>query len=129
MLCTEHALLKAANNEDLVPEVHKLQGKLSTLTVLSIEKSCFGKDLSVSELSRQLPLLYDIIKKSTPSVKAVTSVNTISEAMNSQEVFKQLLPSIHKFLCLYLTVPITSATSERLFSALKRLYTRTFGHQ
>ena len=41
----------------------------------------------MSDLTRQLPLLCDVIKKGTPSVKKVTSVYTICEAMMSEEVF------------------------------------------
>ena len=39
--------------------------------------------------------------------------------MNSQVVYKSMLSEVHNILRLYLTVPITSATSERSFSALK----------
>ena len=34
-----------------------------------------------------------------------------------------MLPAVHKLLRLYLTIPIISATAERTFSALKRLFT------
>ena len=34
-----------------------------------------------------------------------------------------MLPEVHKLLRLYLTVPVTTSTSERLLSALKRLLT------
>ena len=39
--------------------------------------------------------------------------------MNSQVVYKSMLSEVHNILRLYLTVPTTSATSERSFSALK----------
>ena len=41
--------------------------------------------------------------------------------MNANPSYKVILSEIHKLLRLYLTVPITSATSERTFSVLKRL--------
>ena len=44
----------------------------------------------------------------------------ICDAMNSNGVFKEMLPAIHNLLHLY---PITSATAEWTFSALKRLLT------
>lgn len=34
-----------------------------------------------------------------------------------------MLPTVHQLLRLYLTVPITSSTSERTFSALRRVLT------
>ena len=51
------------------------------------------------------------------------SIHTICDAMDSNEVFKEILPAVHKLLLLYLTIPITSATAERAFSALKQVLT------
>ena len=59
-------------------------------------------------------------------MKKVTSVRTICEAMNSQSIFKSMLPEVHKLLKLYLTIPVTSATSERTFSALRRVAINIF---
>lgn len=52
----EQTLIKAANNEDL---------KI-------FEQSCFGTDVKVCDLTRQLPLLYDVIQKEIPTIKKVT---------------------------------------------------------
>ena len=41
----------------------------------------------------------------------------------AQHVNKDLLSEVHLLLRLYLTFPITSSTSERSFSALRRLFT------
>ena len=54
-------------------------------------------------------------------VRKVTSIRTISDAMNSNPSYKVILSEIHNLLRLYLIVPVTSATSERTFSVLKRL--------
>ena len=77
----------------------------------------------MSELNTQLPLFHDIIKKASPDVRNVTSIHTICHAMDSNGVFKEILPAVHKLLRLYLTIPITSATAERDFSALKQVLT------
>ena len=37
--------------------------------------------------------------------------------------YRSMLSEVHKLLRLYLTVPITSSTSERAFSSLRRLLT------
>ena len=103
--------MKAANKKDFKNEVTK------------IGESCFKNDVDLEELKVQLALLPDVIKKGTPEVKTVTSIHTVCEAMNSNELFKEMLPAVHKLLRLYLTIPITSATAERTFSALKRLST------
>ena len=38
-------------------------------------------------------------------------------------VCKEMVPAVYNLLTLYLTVPVTSATSERTFSALKCVLT------
>ena len=43
--------------------------------------------------------------------------------MNSQSVYKPMLLEVHKLLRLYLTIPITTATSERTFSAVRYVLT------
>ena len=111
VLAIEHTLLKATNGEDYQNELGVLR------------ESCYKNDIDWSDLGRHIPLLQDVIKKGTPFVKKVTSIDTICEAMNSNNIFKEMLPSVHQLLRLYLTVPLTSATSERSFSALQRFLT------
>ena len=43
--------------------------------------------------------------------------------MNSELICQTMLSEVHKLLRLYLIVPISSATSERAFSALKHILT------
>ena len=58
-----------------------------------------------------------------PVVKKVTSVRSICDAL-AKHANRNLLSEVHKLLRLYLTIPITSCTSERRsFSALRRLFT------
>ena len=111
VVAIEQTLLKAANGDDYQKEIALLR------------ESCYKNDIDWSDLSRHLPLLQDVIKKGTPFVKKVTVIHTICEAMNSNNIFKDMLSTVHQLLRLYLTVPITSATSERTFSALRRLLT------
>ena len=80
---------------------------------------CFASDLKLPSLEKQLPLLVDVAKQGF--VRKVTSIRTISDAMNNNPSYKVILPEIHNLLRLYLIVPVTSATSERTFSVLKRL--------
>ena len=111
VLGMEKTLLKAANGEDCKDEIALLA------------KSCYSNDINWSDFGRHILLLHDVIKKGCPSVKKVTSIDTICEAMNSNSIYKEMLPTVHQIIRLYLTVPITSATSERTFSALRRLLT------
>ena len=91
--------------------------------IKEIEKSCYKDDIVLPDLARHLLLLQDVVQKSIPGVKKVISVHTICEAMNSNDIFKEMLHTVHQLLRLYLTLPITSATSERTFSTLRRLLT------
>ena len=111
VLCMEQTLIKAANKQDFQCDLEHFQ------------QSCFGKDVDASDLTRQLSLLYDVIQKEIPSIKKVTSVRTICDVINNNVTYKGMLPAVHNFIRLFLTVPISSSTYERSFSALKRLYT------
>ena len=78
----------------------------------------YNNEVDVSDLNVKLQILPDI-KTTMPSVMIVTSIHSICEVMDSNEVFKDMLPAVHKLLWWYLTIPITSSTAERTFSALK----------
>ena len=47
-------------------------------------------------------------------VRQVTNIRTMCEASNKTPVTKTLLGEVHKLLRLYLTLPVASATSERI---------------
>ena len=51
----------------------------------------------------------------------VTLICTICEAVNSGHHTKAMLSEVHWLLRMYLTVPMTSATAERIFSTLRHL--------
>ena len=55
--------------------------------------------------------------------KQVTRVQTLCEVFNQQRSLKTFLTEVHKLLKLYLTIPVTTSSSERNFSALKRIKT------
>ena len=111
VLAMEQALLKAANGKDFSGEINTLKD------------SCYKNDVEWSAVSRHLPLLKDVVAKAAPDVKIVTSIETVCDAINSNHIYKEMLSSVHLLLRLYMTIPITSATSERSFSALRRLLT------
>lgn len=111
VVAMEQALLKAANGEDFCSEIDTLKD------------SCYKNDIEWSDVSQHLPLLRDVVSRATPDVKKVTSIRTVCDAISSNHVYKGMLSSVHLLLRLYMTIPITSATSERSFSALRRLVT------
>ena len=56
-------------------------------------------------------------------IKQVTRIQTLCEVFNLQSTFKILLSEVHKLLRIYLTIPVTTSTAERNFSALQRIKT------
>ena len=56
-------------------------------------------------------------------ITRVTSVRTISDAMNTSTIYKSMLSEVDKLLKLYYTFPVTTASSERSFSSLRRIKT------
>ena len=85
------------------------------------------RDLDKKSLSLQLRMLQDIISQynanSGSVIKKVTSVRMLCEVLNFCKGSKQLLSQVHILLQLFLTVPVTTATAERTFSALWRMKT------
>ncbi|XP_066265791.1 zinc finger MYM-type protein 1-like [Branchiostoma lanceolatum] len=110
VVAMERVLINAANGNDVSNHVDEVM------------TSVFGKDLDRPKLTRHLAMLQDVIHQALPEVKKVTSIRTICSAM-STDAHRVTFSQTHKLLRLYLTVPITSATSERAFSSLKRLLT------
>ena len=109
----EKALLTAANKEDYNPLVEQLKSRVYFQ----------NGDVILPEPARHTLMVYDIVTRMLPSVKRLTTERTICEAMNSSSVCKEMVPSVHNLLRLYLAVPVTSATSERTLSALKCVLT------
>ena len=111
VMALENTLLNSANGLNYEEE----------LAIL--EESCYKEDFDFTKLKCHLALLADTIKLAIASIKKVTSIRTVGDAMNSQSVYKSMLPEVHKLLRLYLTIPITTATSERTFSAVRHVST------
>ena len=108
VLTLESLLLKAAREEEFEEEIKK------------VEASCYKGDFDFPRLKRQLLLVADVMKQASPPLRTVTSIRTIDEFTNS---IQTMLTEVHKLIRLYLTLPVTSATSERTFSALRWLLT------
>ena len=53
----------------------------------------------------------------------MTSVRTLTDVMNESEVVRSMLGEVDKALKLYMTFPVTSVTSERSFSSVRRIKT------
>ena len=86
----------------------------------------YGNDIDFRKLELHLQMLPDAVR-ATPLdgiyVREVTRVQTICDIFNQQSSIKALLSEVHKLISIYLTIPVTTATAERSFSALKRIKT------
>ena len=84
-------------------------------------ESIYGEDLDMERLKIQLRMLPDVVKV-TPMdgihINEVTHVQTLCQVLNIQPSFKILLTEVHKLLRIYVTIPVSTSTAERNFSAL-----------
>ncbi len=86
----------------------------------------YNGDIDMQKLKLHLQMLPDVIKCSLLdgiSIKKVTRVHTICQVLNENPTCKTLLSEVHKLLKLYYTIPVTTSSAERNFSALKRIKT------
>ena len=86
----------------------------------------FREKIDLSRFNIQLQMLPDALKTAFPgsnSIKAVTSIRTIADALNQSDVVKGMLSEVDKVLKAYFSFPVTSATAERAFSSLRRIKT------
>ena len=107
----ERLLLSASNGQEcLVPE--------------SIQ-SMYAMDLNLPHLLTHLQMLPDIVRRNNEitglAIRKVTNVRTICDVMNTVPGAKSLCTQLHCLLLLFLTVPVSTATAERTFSAMRRL--------
>ena len=81
-------------------------------------------DIDRARLNAQLLMIPDMIKIAFDgSFKKVTTVRTLTDAMNKSEIYKGMLSELDKLFKLYMTLSVTSATAEQAFSSLRRIKT------
>ena len=107
----ENMILRAGNGETVeIPD-----------TIVTKYKD----DLQIDRLSTHLKMLPDMRKKFSEqgctTIKKITNVQTVCQLMNEIPGAKVLFTELHRLLQLFLTIPVTTATSERTFSAMRRL--------
>ena len=79
-------------------------------------------DLEVDRLKVQLHMLPDLINTALAgSIKKVTNVRTIVDALVKSDIYQNMLCEVNKLILLYFTFPVTTATAERSFSDLRRM--------
>ena len=93
-------------------------GDISVEPIAEFYKSDFNKD----KLTLHRDMFLDICKSRKYELKSIADiVDIFNEPENA--CLTDLLTEFHTFLRIMLTIPVTSCTSERSFSALRRLKT------
>ena len=89
----------------------------------------YEKDADLGKLKVQLQMLPDQIRTRNTKIpncvpiKRVTNVQTLCDVMNEISMSKEMFSEVHRLLKIFYTIPVTTATAERSFSALCRLKT------
>ena len=85
----------------------------------------YSKEIDVERLNIQLRMLPELTRtynqKSLSSIKKVTTLKTLCDVTCDVSSSKSLFFEVFNLLHIALTIPVTSATAERAFSALRRL--------
>ena len=80
----------------------------------------FREDIDLARLKTQLCMVPDTF--TTPPEKKIPAViKGLSYEMQEADSVRRMLSEVDKLIKLYLTIPVTTATAERTFSALKRV--------
>uniref|UniRef100_A0A8D8ETT4 Zinc finger MYM-type protein 1 n=4 Tax=Culex pipiens TaxID=7175 RepID=A0A8D8ETT4_CULPI len=82
--------------------------------------SFYRDDINMESLLQQREMLFDIMNGKNKQRECLQS---FIDMFKEEPSLKEVLPEVHKFLRLLMTIPVTSATAERSFSGLKRLKT------
>ncbi len=106
----ESFLIESANGQHtLCPELHQI-----------LEKD----HIDIDQLYFQIAMLADTINTAFGgSIKTVTNVRIIADALNQSNIVRGMLNEVDKLVQVYLTYLVTSATAERSFSSLRRIKT------
>ena len=102
--------------------IDSANGEMPLVISEELEKSLQG-DIDVNQLVKELNMLSSVVKSADPGIKRVTSLRTVMNIFSSQphSNLKTVYGSIHTLMKIYLTVPLSNASAERSFSALRRI--------
>ena len=91
---------------------------------IPVDLKLYEKDVDLGKLKIQLQMLPDLIRTRNMKIpncvpiKRVTNVQTLSDVMNEISMSKEMFSEVHRLLKIFYTIPVTTATAERSFSAL-----------
>jgi hypothetical protein len=93
------------------------------------ELQLYENDIDLNKLKTQLQMLPDFVQTRNVKIpncipiKSISNVRTICDIMNEINISKEMLSEVLKLLKIFYTIPVTTSSAERTFSALRRLKT------
>ena len=90
--------------------------------ILEQDTFFYSVDVDFKRLEHQLPMVKSAFK-TPPENKIQAVVHALHVEMQYAGAVRRMLSEVDKLIKLYLTIPVTTATAERTFSALKRVKT------
>ena len=101
--------------------VNKQPDKISWDLVTTYVKD----DIDINRLRVQLQMLPEIFRVNTMEAESSTNMNYVTTALLALGSANEMFSEVNKLIRLLFTIPVSSATAERSFSALRRLKTYT----
>ena len=83
----------------------------------------YNKDTDMRKLERQLRVLPDLLNSCPDIASKVTRVLTLADMLAVGPLASSIFSEIDKLVRIYLTLPVTTATGERSFSAVRCIKT------
>ena len=91
----------------------------SQVDILEEIAEMYKKDLSIKRLAAQLCMLHDLLqaynKAQSVLVTSVTKIAAVCDIMSTEKSTKDVFSQVHTMLKIYLTKPMSNATTERSF--------------
>ncbi len=96
-------------------------------TTIPEDLGIYANELDLQRLQIQLQMLPDLVRayneQTKNTTKKVTNLRTLCDVMTAVSSSRTLLSEVSKLLHIAFTIPVTSATAEWTFSALRHLKT------
>lgn len=83
----------------------------------------YASDFDGDKLQLHRDMFLDEAKSKKVPIKNVNDVLKQLKLMKDDDALRQMLPKLNKILCIMLVLTLLSCTSEKSFSALRRLKT------
>jgi len=80
----------------------------------------YGSDFDGDKLKLHRDMFLDVAKSRNVPIK---NAEDVLKLIRNDDALSEMLPELKKLLCIMLVIPVSSCTSERSFSALRRLKT------